>query len=748
MPKLNQRGAIQFLVPLILIIGIIAGLYLVQHPQIFKPKAAPNLPSAPETSFELELEKNGIAPFADEATPTNLTTGQTFRVDIYARSDVDAANLFQAKVKYTSDTVDFVSVEQRSGQSFVKNWVDASVDNSNTSVGVVSMVGGVPNPGIKTDSKTGAMLMGSIIFKAKATGTAKIGLSDGNSAIYSNANNINILTATKGIIEVPIQEVQPTPTPTPIAHNVSCTGVVAEGGVVSKLSNGDSVYILESDGKMKLTAQVNSTGTNTAVWIVTGRPTGYPNDPKNGGFFDYPAPGLIVNYTAPKNTTTLNDNLTIESTVTAVFSDGYTASTQCALVRVSVKPVPPKTCPAPPVCKQGEQLIHGDPPPGSTACPIYSCQPTASANRVFVTSTRFNGNLGGLTGADAKCQDRANAANLGGTWKAWLSDSTTSASSRLNHSNSSYVRTDGKVVANNWADLTDGTLQNPIEITELGARLTAPASCSWCAFGFPWTNTNNEGNPIISEANRICNNFTSSAATGDTTSFRQGYAFGTSPSQWTIYPVTSDCNSANELYCFEQPAGAAPPSTSQPGDGDGNKDGKVDLIDLSILLTDFNKTGNFRTGIDLNGDGKINTFDFSLMRNLLIKNGVIKGGNTPPTPTPTAAPTPTSRPEDIGISLTPFPLKMSSYTKGISVNPATITCIISSCNISLYSSTDLPGSGSTYIFGNGVISRGQSVSMGIRTPFADPGVYNTQVTFVNNDTGKRVTIPFEVTILK
>ena len=51
--KLSQRGAVQFLVPLILIIGIVAGVYLVQHTQIFKPKAAPQRPANPETSFEL-----------------------------------------------------------------------------------------------------------------------------------------------------------------------------------------------------------------------------------------------------------------------------------------------------------------------------------------------------------------------------------------------------------------------------------------------------------------------------------------------------------------------------------------------------------------------------------------------------------------------------------------------------------------------------------------------------------------------
>lgn len=39
MPKFKERGAIQFIVLLILLGGIIAGVYLVQKTQIFKPKA-------------------------------------------------------------------------------------------------------------------------------------------------------------------------------------------------------------------------------------------------------------------------------------------------------------------------------------------------------------------------------------------------------------------------------------------------------------------------------------------------------------------------------------------------------------------------------------------------------------------------------------------------------------------------------------------------------------------------------------
>jgi hypothetical protein len=64
--------------------------------------------------------------------------------------------------------------------------------------------------------------------------------------------------------------------------------------------------------------------------------------------------------------------------------------------------------------------------------------------RVFVTSTVYTGNLGGSAGADDKCQERADAAGLGGTFKAWLSATGTgnSAFDRLSHASVPYVRVD------------------------------------------------------------------------------------------------------------------------------------------------------------------------------------------------------------------------------------------------------------------------------------------------------------------
>ncbi len=112
---------------------------------------------------------------------------------------------------------------------------------------------------------------------------------------------------------------------------------------------------------------------------------------------------------------------------------------------------------------------------------------------VFTTSKKFPGNLGGLTGADAKCQAAAVAAGLTGTFKAWLSDATGSPSTRFVQSALPYKLVDGTVIANDWADLTDGTLRAPIKLTELGTP--APTSAG-CYSDNVWCNTSANGTNI------------------------------------------------------------------------------------------------------------------------------------------------------------------------------------------------------------------------------------------------------------
>lgn len=86
-------------------------------------------------------------------------------------------------------------------------------------------------------------------------------------------------------------------------------------------------------------------------------------------------------------------------------------------------------------------------------------------NIAFVTSTTHTANLGGLAGADTICNARAAAAGLTGTYRAWLSSTTTNAVTRLGSARG-WVRTDGKPLVDTIADLTSGRLIHPLRVDE------------------------------------------------------------------------------------------------------------------------------------------------------------------------------------------------------------------------------------------------------------------------------------------
>jgi hypothetical protein len=68
-------------------------------------------------------------------------------------------------------------------------------------------------------------------------------------------------------------------------------------------------------------------------------------------------------------------------------------------------------------CASGMQCVSGQ----GTCDFVPDTLPTG-AGYVFVTSGTFDGNLGGIAGADQKCQAAAAGGNLTGTFKAWISD--------------------------------------------------------------------------------------------------------------------------------------------------------------------------------------------------------------------------------------------------------------------------------------------------------------------------------------
>jgi hypothetical protein len=170
--------------------------------------------------------------------------------------------------------------------------------------------------------------------------------------------------------------------------------------------------------------------------------------------------------------------------------------------------------------------------------PEMLCVPEIPANKiVFVTSMVFDGNLGGLAGAGAKCNAAAAAPtpSLPGTYTAWLSSSTVPARDRVTQATVPYVRTDGIKVANDYADLTDCTgscLQNRINRDEFGVVHVAAN----------WTNTREDGTAL----GRHCTDWTSAGSD-------RGGIGNLSQTNFTWTRVGSIlCSSSNvRLTCFQ-----------------------------------------------------------------------------------------------------------------------------------------------------------------------------------------------------
>jgi len=130
-------------------------------------------------------------------------------------------------------------------------------------------------------------------------------------------------------------------------------------------------------------------------------------------------------------------------------------------------------------------------------CGVVSPQPQGKT--VFVTSQLFDGNFGGgqkVLGypmADQRCQTLAQQAGRAGTYKAWLSGRVDTGAGPLPHgvvnrftqSSVPYALVNGTKVADNWADLADGSLDHAIDLTEQGTPVGSEARV--------WTNTTTGG---------------------------------------------------------------------------------------------------------------------------------------------------------------------------------------------------------------------------------------------------------------
>ena len=180
---------------------------------------------------------------------------------------------------------------------------------------------------------------------------------------------------------------------------------------------------------------------------------------------------------------------------------------------------------------------NGSLDPGEVSQTGYVCN--AFTGRIaFVSSVLYKGNFGGALGADAQCQALANASTYAGrTFKSWMSDATTSPSTRFKKTGEGWIRPDGKLVAATWADLVDGNIRAPINVTEQGATYS----------GTVYSGTKADGT-YMGNASWSCSSWTNDAAGA---LGHVGHS-NTTGVGWADLAGANHCSDLQPIYCFEQ----------------------------------------------------------------------------------------------------------------------------------------------------------------------------------------------------
>lgn len=166
--------------------------------------------------------------------------------------------------------------------------------------------------------------------------------------------------------------------------------------------------------------------------------------------------------------------------------------------------------------------------------------------RVFITSDFYDGDLktagagtDGLDGADKLCQLHADAAALGGTYRAWLSTSTIDAIDHITGSGP-WINTHGETVFANRAQLQThplaGVGYDEANHGEYPEMWTGTADGRKAPVEFP-----------ASETSSSCNDWTSAAAIDDAATGDS--AEGTSAA-WTNHAYDA-CYATHAIYCFQ-----------------------------------------------------------------------------------------------------------------------------------------------------------------------------------------------------
>ena len=165
---------------------------------------------------------------------------------------------------------------------------------------------------------------------------------------------------------------------------------------------------------------------------------------------------------------------------------------------------------------------------------VYATNPGAEFNLAFVSPAAVTGDLGGLDGADGKCNSWAGDAGLPGSYVAMLSTEAVEVHNRLGNTRG-WIRVDGRPFADTPEDLFNlnhGPLTAP-RIDPYGNNLGQQSV---------WSASYNNG--TYNSYGGDCVGWT--ATTGDAR-----YGFSDTSHQWLDRETNEPCSTAFHLYCLQ-----------------------------------------------------------------------------------------------------------------------------------------------------------------------------------------------------
>jgi hypothetical protein len=195
--RITERGFSQWIILIILMVGIGVGVWVAQIRTNLVPQAAPGQEtSAQLTSMSLKLEK--------DSPPIK---GEPFLIQIILRSEIDSVRLVSSQIKYDPNYLELIKIETpptasvaadliatdpaRPRKPQVSHWLETLFNNQE---GKASLTGLFNLADLKTNQQENMpFLYTSLLLRAKVSGETEISFDD-TSLMLRAADNTNILT--------------------------------------------------------------------------------------------------------------------------------------------------------------------------------------------------------------------------------------------------------------------------------------------------------------------------------------------------------------------------------------------------------------------------------------------------------------------------------------------------------------------------------------------------------------------------